>query len=108
MAAVLDEAMGAAAWSSGYPVMAAHLETDFRRMLPIGTDTYLEARVERAEGRKVYLTGRIYDDDGETYAEATGLFIRLHREHLKEIAGIIRTPAGESPRELLRKLGIEI
>lgn len=44
MAAVLDEALGAAAWMSGHPVVAAKLVTVFRRMLPLGTSCFLKLK----------------------------------------------------------------
>ena len=77
MAAVLDEAMGAAAWMAGHIAVAAHLATDFRAMLPLGTDAMLEAWVDRREGRKVWTAGKLWGDDGTVFAEATALFIRL-------------------------------
>lgn len=77
MAAVLDEAMGAAAWLGGHVVVAVQLDTSFRRMLPIGTDALFEAWVERVEGRKVWTRGRLFDEAGETFAETTALFVTL-------------------------------
>lgn len=77
MAAVLDEAMGAAAWMAGHRVVAVRLTSDFRRMLPLGTDAYFEAWVERVDGRKVYARGRLTDEGGEPYAEADALFLEL-------------------------------
>lgn len=35
-AAVLDEAMGAAVWVAGLQVVAARLEVDYKRPLPLG------------------------------------------------------------------------
>ncbi len=80
IAAVLDEAMGAAAWMAGHPAVAVRLVTDFRRMLPIGTDAWLEARIERVEGRKVWTRGELRDGEGGLFAEAEGLFVRLDPE----------------------------
>ncbi len=77
MAAVLDEAMGAAAWMAGHIAVAVHLETEFRAMLPLGTDATLEAWVERREGRKVWTAGNLRGDDGTLYADARALFLRL-------------------------------
>ncbi|HXO18924.1 MAG TPA: PaaI family thioesterase [Thermoanaerobaculia bacterium] len=80
MAAVLDEAMGAAAWMAGHVVVAVQLDTSFRRMLPLGTDTLLEAWVERVEGRKVWTRGRLLDERGAPFAEAQALFVTLDPE----------------------------
>lgn len=84
VAAVLDEAMGSAAWQDGYPVVAARLVTNFRKMLPLGTDARFEARVDRVEGRKVWARGRLTDEEGEVFTEAEGLFIILPEERLEE------------------------
>ena len=73
MAAVLDEALGAAAWMSGHPVVAARLVTVFRRMLPLGTSCFLEAQVSSVERKKLSASGRIMSSTGEV-AEAEGHF----------------------------------
>jgi acyl-coenzyme A thioesterase PaaI-like protein len=104
MAAVLDEAMGAAAWMAGHIAVAAHLETDFRALLPLGTDALLEARVERRLGRKVWTSGALRGDDGTLYAEATALFLRLDPERdrglLVRAAGLL----GVAEETLLERL----
>ncbi len=77
MAAVLDEAMGVGAWRAGHAVVAAKLTINFRRMLPLENEVLLETWVERVDGKKVMTRGRIFDQDGETYAEGEGLFILI-------------------------------
>ncbi|MBI2834146.1 MAG: PaaI family thioesterase [Acidobacteria bacterium] len=81
-AALLDEAMGAAAWLSGLAVVAARLCVDFREMMPLLTEATFEARVDKVDGRKVETTALLHDGRGRTYAEATGLFITLLPEQL--------------------------
>jgi len=85
MAAVLDEAMGAAAWMAGHKVVAVQLDTSFRRMLPLGTDAWLEAWVERTEGRKVWTASRLFDAAGAPFAEATALFVTLDPERFGDL-----------------------
>ncbi|MFU8805451.1 MAG: PaaI family thioesterase [Bradymonadaceae bacterium] len=80
IAAVLDETLGSACWVAGYPVVAAELNTRFRKMLPLERIVTAEAWVERVDGRKIHPRGRIVDDDGTVYADATGLFIALESE----------------------------
>ncbi len=75
MAAVLDETMGMAAWVAGHSVVAAGLNIEFRRMLPLGTVATVETRIAAVEGRKIRVEGRILDREGNSYAEAAGLFI---------------------------------
>ena len=104
IAAVLDEAMGVAAWSSGYASVAAHLEVDFSRMIPLGTDALLEAWVEAANGRKVTTRGRLLDEDGEPLAEAVGLFVVLDRERFGDVLDRVALAMGVDPAELLANM----
>ncbi len=103
IAAVLDEAMGAAAWSSGYVVVAVRLVTDFRRMIPLGTDAFLEAWVDRVEGRKVWTTGRLLDAAGKPFAEAEGLFLKLDPESHRPLIEKAAASLGVDVSELLAK-----
>ncbi len=90
MAAVLDEALGSACWVAGHPVVAAELNTKFKNMLPLGRVYTAEAWVERVDGRKIYPTGHIIDDQGTVYAEATGVFVEMKREQFNALAERIR------------------
>lgn len=104
IAAVLDEAMGSSAWLAGYPVVAAHIEVDFRNMLPLDTDAHLEAWVERVEGRKVFVRGRVATEDGKPFADSRGLFIVLRPESLGEHLGPVAEALGMEPDELLARM----
>jgi acyl-coenzyme A thioesterase PaaI-like protein len=101
--AVLDEAMGAAAWLAGHVVVAARLSTDFRRLLPIGTDALFEAWIEGVEGRKVRARGRLLAEDGAPYAEAEALFVVLDPERFGEMLRRAALALGRDPEELLRQ-----
>lgn len=101
MAAVLDEAMGAAAWVQGHLVVAARLDTSFQRMLPLGTDALLEAWVDRIEGRKVWTLGRLLDADGEPFAEAEALFVKLDKQRFGPLLEKVAASLGVDPGELL-------
>ena len=106
IAAVLDEAMGVAAWSSGYASVAAHLEVEFTTMIPLGTDALLEAWVEEVHGRKVTTRGRLLDDNGESFAEAEGLFVVLDAERSGDVLEKVAQAMGVDPAELLSNLGM--
>ncbi|HEX2163439.1 MAG TPA: PaaI family thioesterase [Thermoanaerobaculia bacterium] len=103
-AAVLDEAMGAAAWMAGWVVVAVHLEIDFRRMVPLGTDAWMEARVDRVEGRKVLTRGRLHDAAGEDFATAAGVFVTLDPERFEELLGRVARAMGTGLPELLQEM----
>lgn len=117
-AAVMDEAMGSSAWLAGYPVVAAHIEVDFRALLPLGTDAYLEAWVDRVEGRKVFVRSRlaagpkkgdVEQQEGKTsspelYAESRGLFVILDPERFGKHLGPVAEALGMEPAELLARM----
>lgn len=111
-AAVLDECMGAAAWLAGHAVVAAHIEVDFRTMLPLGTDAFFEAWVESVDGRKVDCRARLYARGGDgaerDLAASSGLFLTLPMERfralLDEVARTMETTP-EELRETMRRRG---
>jgi acyl-coenzyme A thioesterase PaaI-like protein len=104
MAAVLDEAMGAAAWMEGHLVVAVRLSTNFQRMLPLGTDALLEAWVERVEGRKVWTVGRLLAPGGEFFADADALFLKLDPDRFRPLIEKAAKALGVTVDELLRTL----
>ncbi len=77
LAAVLDEAMGAAAWASGHPVLAAEIRVRYQKPVPLYHPVQVEARVRRVEGRKVFTEGRILLEDGTEATRAEGVFIEV-------------------------------
>ena len=76
LAAVLDEAMGAAAWAAGYPVLAAEIRVRYIKPVPLYRPVTVEARILRVEARKVYTEGRILLEEGTEATTAQGLFIQ--------------------------------
>lgn len=96
VAAVLDEALGAAAWAEGHPIVVARLITDFRQMVPIGTDATVEAWVHKVDGRKVYTHARLTDPAGALLAEGQAICVRLNPEHLETFRKVreARRPPG--------------
>ena len=85
MAATLDEAMGAAAWMNGHRCVAATLSVNFLAMLPIDSETTVEARIDRVEGRKIYLKATLTDKTGAAVADGTALFVVLKEETLQKM-----------------------
>ena len=83
MAAVLDDAMGIAAWMAGHMVVAAEIKVRFRSMLPLGTVARLEARVASVDGKRVETLGQLLGQDGKPFATAEGLFIHLGAEKFR-------------------------
>jgi len=85
-AAILDEAMGGAAWLAGHPVVAARLEIDFRAMLPIGERALVHAEVTGVTGRKIQTSARLTDTDGsQVFCRGIGLFITLDPDQIDRL-----------------------
>jgi acyl-coenzyme A thioesterase PaaI-like protein len=76
IAAVMDEALGLAAWAAGYPIVVGNLNVSFRNLLPLEKVVTLESKVVSAEGRKVMVHGRLFCDDA-LYAEGECLCITI-------------------------------
>jgi acyl-coenzyme A thioesterase PaaI-like protein len=85
MAATLDEAMGAAAWMNDHKCVAATITINFAAMLPIETETIVEAAIDRVDGRKVHLRASIKNPSGHVVAEGSGLFIVLREDQLRAL-----------------------
>ena len=87
MAALLDEAMGGAAWMAGHPVVAAQLNITFRTMLPLGTRCLVSARVVEANGRKIKTTAELHSADGEQlFCRGEALFVILDTEKIEQLS----------------------
>ncbi len=79
LSAVLDEAMGAAVWCAGHPVVAARLEVDFKRAVPLGVRCAVDAWVTRADGRKVWAESTLTLEDGKVATRGRGLYIEARQ-----------------------------
>ncbi len=76
-AAVLDEAMGACVWRSGYQALLAHYELDYKLPVPLHQPVHVEAWLERIDGRKLYARARLLLHDGRVAVEAEGLYLHI-------------------------------
>jgi acyl-coenzyme A thioesterase PaaI-like protein len=76
VAAVLDEALGLAAWAAGYAIVVGNLNVNFRNMLPLQKVVTVESRVVSVAGRKIMVHGRIFCGEA-VYAEGECLCITI-------------------------------
>lgn len=84
LACAFDEALGSATGNLlRIPAVTGHLETDFRKPVPVGSTLFIVARVDGRSGRKVYVSadGRLNAEDGPVAVEARGLFVTVGFEH---------------------------
>jgi acyl-coenzyme A thioesterase PaaI-like protein len=86
LAALLDEVMGAAAWLAGHRVVAAKIEVDFKRPVPLGTTATFEGIVTKAEGRRVHMAATLALPDGTVASTASGLYIIIDIDKLRASA----------------------
>ena len=77
MAAVLDEVLGLAAWAAGHAIVVANLNVNFRCLLPILQVVQVDTEVVSVAGRKVLVSGKIWDGREKIYAEAECLCIEI-------------------------------
>ncbi len=75
VAAVLDEALGAAVWIAGWPVLTARFSVTYRKGMPIGTEAEVQPKIIRKRGRKVYVRGTLSAPRIGRIAEAEGLYL---------------------------------
>ncbi len=74
-AAVLDEAMGAAVWVAGLQVVAARLEVDYKRPLPLGQKISIHSRISEQHARKIFATSEILLENGEIAVAGKGIYV---------------------------------
>jgi acyl-CoA thioesterase FadM len=53
------------------------LHVDYRAIVPIETELQVDAGVDRVDGRKMFLTGRLLNGEA-VLAEANALFVKLN------------------------------
>ena len=54
----------------------AFLHVNYRQIVPVEKDLQVDAGIDRVEGRKIFVAGRLLDGE-DVLAEAEALFVRL-------------------------------
>jgi thioesterase superfamily protein 4 len=79
---LLDEALGVAAENSrppGKSTMTAYLKIDYKKPLRTPGIVLCRARLEKKEGRKIWVKGQIEDGEGNVLSTAEALFLVVER-----------------------------
>jgi len=84
LAALLDEVLGVVTIYSGNPGMTGEYTVRYVRPTRIKVPLRFEARFDRREGRKIYVSGEIWDGDTLT-VKATGTFISVESAHFESL-----------------------
>lgn len=74
---LFDDLMGHLCGRVGGIARTAYLTVRYRRITPLDVRLTVDCSLDRMEGRKRFVTGRLRDPDGELVADADGLFLRL-------------------------------
>ncbi len=93
---LFDHAMGQALFTAGYSAMTVSLEVRYRAPTPLEAPLAVSARLDRVDGRKLFVAGQIAVG-GRVTAEAQGVFVQLTEANVAQIFPSDRVPDGPPP-----------
>lgn len=89
VATVVDDLFGFVLYLVGEPAVTRHLEVDYHAPVLLGRRYALEARLERRDGRKLFVRATGTDEAGGTAFTAQAVFIVVPLQHFAgESAGV--------------------
>jgi uncharacterized protein (TIGR00369 family) len=74
-AAILDETMGLVVWAAGHQVVAANLEINYHKPLPLNQPLKVETRITQVGERKIVSTGEIQMADSTVAVSGRGIYV---------------------------------
>ncbi len=74
-AAILDEVMGLVVWAAGHKVVAANIDINYRKLLPLHQPLLAEARITQVGERKIISTGEIKLPDSTVAVSGSGIYV---------------------------------
>ena len=74
-AAILDEVMGLVVWAAGYKVVAANINVNYRKLLPLHQPLFAEARITEVSERKIISVGDIRLADSTVAVSGSGVYV---------------------------------
>lgn len=78
IATVMDELMGGAAFAAGYMALAAHLELDYRKPVPLHTPLIATTDVVKEGNRSIGVKGQLMrEDNQQLLAESSAVFVHI-------------------------------
>lgn len=85
VAAAFDEVLGMVQSMTGNPGMTGTLTVRYRRPTPLHRELTFTGRVDRVEGRKIFVQSRLLAGE-ELCAEAEGIFISVGQGRFRDLA----------------------
>jgi acyl-coenzyme A thioesterase PaaI-like protein len=79
LAQMWDSVLGFAAFrlTRSLKQRTAYLHVNYRKIAPIDKGLQVDARIDRSEGRKIFVTGRLLDGE-DVLCDAEALFVKLN------------------------------
>ncbi|WP_433606801.1 PaaI family thioesterase [Prescottella agglutinans] len=75
---LFDDLLGMIVHEAGHPIArTGYLHVNYRKVTPIETELVIEGRVDRVEGRKIFCTAELRDEDGTVLADCEALMVQL-------------------------------
>lgn len=93
VATVLDDVLGYLLYVARVPGVTRRLEVEYLRPVLVGVRYALRGRLERRDGRKLWVSGTCTGPDDTVVATARGLFIAVDVSHFSDAVG----PGGQLP-----------
>jgi acyl-coenzyme A thioesterase PaaI-like protein len=76
-ALLFDDVMGHLSGQAGGMSRTASLTVNYRRITPLDVELTLDCRLDSIDGRKRFISARLYNPAGEVVADSDGMFLRL-------------------------------
>lgn len=86
VATVVDELFGYVLYVCGTTGVTRHLQVDYLAPVLLGTPYLLTARLDRREGRKLWMQAEAYDQHRNTVLTGRALFIAVGLDHFVRAA----------------------
>ena len=67
--------MGIVVWAAGHKVLAANININYRKLLPLHQPLYAEARISEVGKRKIISVGEIRLADSTVAVEGSGVYV---------------------------------
>ncbi|GIX43256.1 MAG: hypothetical protein KatS3mg129_2989 [Leptospiraceae bacterium] len=76
LASILDEAMGAIMFLSGYFGLTNHFEITYKKPVPLFHTHYIRSSLQKVEKRKIYIEAKVYSND-KIYTISKAIFFQF-------------------------------
>lgn len=88
IATVMDELMGCAAFVKGYMALAAHLELDYRKPVPLHVPLLGTTEIVREGNRSVHVKGQLLRaDNQQLLVESSAVFVHIGGDRFLQMKG---------------------